>query len=396
MTDLRRWLALTLLLCLASLCAHASPRIGLVTMEPGLTYWERFGHNAIVVAPEDGQEPTLYNYGYFDFDEPGFMLHFAAGKMRYRLAALPISEDLAYYAAVGRGVDVLWLDIPTPSADELARFLAWNARPENATYRYDYFTDNCSTRVRDALDKALGGALRKQLSGRSHGLTYRTETLRLAGPVTWMALAIHLGAGPYVDQFLSRWEESFIPMRLRDNLREMKTASGSPLVTAEQVLSPARLPPPPDAPPRWRWAFATLGIALALAFPLLQRALPRTAAVLIGAWWLMLGVIGLALAALWALSAHRAGYGNENLLLFNPLCLGLLPLTLAIWRAQPPSARMRHWLTVVAGLAALAMFLKFLPFRVQSNGDWIALVLPAQAMLALTLARKRLQQPSDR
>src|SRR3546814_18202698 len=76
------------------------------------------------------------------------------------LAALPVSEDLACYAAVGRGVDVLWLDIPAASAYELAQFLAWNALPENAYYHYDYFTDNCSTRVRDALDKALGGALR--------------------------------------------------------------------------------------------------------------------------------------------------------------------------------------------------------------------------------------------
>lgn len=390
MTDIRRWLLLALLLGLHGLTAHAAPRIGLVTMDPGLTYWERFGHNAILVAPEDGGEPTLYNYGYFDFDEPGFMLHFAAGKMRYRLAALPVSEDLAYYTAVGRGVDLLWLDIPAASAEQLARFLAWNARPENAYYRYDYFTDNCSTRVRDALDKALGGALRKQLSGRSHGLTYRTETLRLAGPVTWMALAIHLGAGPYADQFLSRWEESFIPMRLRDNLREMRTASGSPLVTSTQVLSPARLPPSPDAPPRWRWAFAGLGIGLALAFPLLLRVLPRTAGVLIGGWWLVLGIIGLGLTALWAFSTHRAGYGNENLLLFNPLCLGLLPLAFGLLRGHPPSARARRLLTWVAGIAALAMFLKFLPFRVQSNGDWIALVLPVQAMLALTLGRKRL------
>src|SRR3546814_16117366 len=65
-----RLLALTLLLCLASLCAHAAPRIGLVTIDPGLTYWVRLGHNANLVAPEDGQEPTLYQYGYFAFDEP--------------------------------------------------------------------------------------------------------------------------------------------------------------------------------------------------------------------------------------------------------------------------------------------------------------------------------------
>lgn len=388
MIDARKWLRLIWLAGLLSASAQAAPRIGLVTMEPGETYWERFGHNAILVAPDDGSEPTLYNYGYFDFDEPGFIVRFAAGNMRYRLVALPVSEDLAYYAQVGRGVDLLWLDVAPAAATGLASFLAWNAQPENAYYRYNYFTDNCSTRVRDALDVALDGALRKQLRGRSHGLSYRSETLRLAGPVPWMALAIDVAAGPFADQNLSRWEESFIPMRLRDNLREMKTAGGTPLVIAEQVLSPARLPPAPDAPPRWRWRFFALAIALTLGFAALHRRLPRTAAVLVGSWWALLGVIGLGLSGLWAFSAHRALFGNENLLLFNPLALALLPLAAAIWRQQPPSARMRHWLTAIAALAALAMFLKFLPFRVQSNGDWIALVLPAQAMLALALAGK--------
>jgi len=387
MIDRHGWLHLLLALLL-SVSAHATPRIGLVTMEPGETYWERFGHNAILVAPDDGSEPTLYNYGYFDFDEPNFLLRFAAGDMRYRLLALPVSEDLAYYAQVGRGVDLLWLDVAPAAATQLATFLAWNARPENAYYRYDYFTDNCSTRVRDALDVALDGALRKQLRGRSHGLSYRSETLRLSAPVPWMALAIDLAAGPFADQNLSRWEESFIPMRLRDNLREMKTASGTALVIAEQVLSPARLPPAPDAPARWRWWFFALAIALVLGFAGLRRRLPRTAAVLVGTWWALLGVIGLGLTALSVLSAHRAGFGNENLLLFNPLALALLPLAAAIWRQQPPSTPMRRWLTLIAVMAALAMFLKFLPFRVQGNGDWIVLVLPVQATLALMLAGK--------
>jgi len=380
-----------LLSLLLSAGAHAATRIGLVTMEPGEAYWERFGHNAILVAPDDGSEPTLYNYGYFDFDEPDFLLRFAAGDMRYRLVALPVSEDLAYYSEVGRGVDLLWLDIAPDAAARLAEFLAWNAQPDNAYYRYDYFTDNCSTRVRDALDAALGGALRKQLSGRSHGLSYRTETLRLAGPVTWMALAIHLGAGPFADQFLSRWEESFVPMRLRDNLREMKTTSGSPLVIAERMLSPARLPPAPDAPPRWRWLFVVLGIGLALGLTALQHHAPRTAAALTGLCWALLGTIGLGLTALWALSTHRAGFGNENLLLFNPLCLALLPLAQTLARRRAPSARALQLLRLIAAMAALAMFLKFLPFRVQSNGDWIALVLPVQALLALRLGRASYQ-----
>src|SRR5690606_9371090 len=155
--------------------ASAAPRIGLVTMAPGDVYWSRFGHNAILVAPENGPA-LLYNYGFFDFDEPGFLLRFLRGKMRYRLAALPAESDLATYRDEGRGVRLQWLALAPRAARELTDFLAWNAKPENAYYDYNYFTDNCSTRVRDALNRALGGSLEKILSANRLPITYRSES----------------------------------------------------------------------------------------------------------------------------------------------------------------------------------------------------------------------------
>lgn len=383
-------LALSMLLPALS-CA--APRIGVVTMHAGETYWERFGHNAILVAPEDGSESTLYNYGYFDFDEPGFFLRFARGDMRYRLLALPMLADLAYYRAVGRGVEVQWLDLTPEQADRLIAFLRWNARPEHALYRYDYFTRNCSTQVRDALDLALDGKLKPQLSGRSHGLTWRSETLRLAAPTSWMALAIHLGLGRGGDRFLSRWEESFVPSRFADNLREARTAAGTPLVLATQMLVAPRLPPEPDAPPQWRHRFVLLGLALAALLSLTLRRLPRLASILITAFWALLGVIGLGLAALWLLSAHQAAYGNENLLLFNPLNLVLIGTAWRLRSGRRPGRYARALLRAVALIAGSAVFLKFMPFRTQDNLDWIWLVLPAQALLAMQIARREPPPP---
>src|SRR3546814_10904507 len=81
--------------------------------------------------------------------------------------------------------------------------LAENAKPENARYGYDYFTDNCATRVRDAIDTALGGSLKSQIEGRSHGTTYRSESVRLASPAPWMWLGFDIGLGPAADQPLS-------------------------------------------------------------------------------------------------------------------------------------------------------------------------------------------------
>ena len=80
---------------------------------------------------------------------------------------------------------------------------------------------------------------KQQLVGRSHGNTYRSESVRLAWPAKWMAFGFHLGLAGYGDRPLSRWEEAFIPMRLRDSLREAKRADGRPLVASEAAAAAA-------------------------------------------------------------------------------------------------------------------------------------------------------------
>lgn len=384
-----------LLWLLVGATAVAAPRIGVVTMEPGQPYWARFGHNAILVDAGDGREPTLYNYGFFDFDEPGFLINFLKGRMHYRLVALPMSQDLAYYREEGRGVTLQWLDVAPPAAVELARFLAWNALPENAVYEYDYFSDNCSTRVRDALDSALDGALARQLSGRSQGLTYRMESLRLGGGLPWMGLGMHLGLSDYADRPLSRWEEAFVPMRLRDSLREVRTAAGTPLVVSEEVLLPHRITAPPVEPPRWWPRFAFTGIVLAIGVLVLAGRRPRLLAGLAFAFWLACGLAGLGLAALWGLTEHRSAWGNENLLLVSPLCLLLLPGALARARGRPSGRMFAATLQLVAALAGLAVFVSFLPFRPQDNLDWIVLLLPLHLGLLKALGAPPRPSPAD-
>lgn len=386
--------AVVLWLALAA-AAVAAPRIGVVTMEPGEPYWARFGHNAILVDAGDGREPTLYNYGFFDFDEPGFLLNFLKGRMHYRLVALPMSRDLAYYREEGRGVTLQWLDVAPDAAERLARFLAWNALPENAVYEYDYFIDNCSTRVRDALDTALDGALSRQLSGRSQGLTYRMESLRLGGGLPWMGLGMHLGLSDYADRPMSRWDEAFVPMRLRDSLREVRTAAGTPLVLAEEALLPHRLATPPAEPPRWWPRFAFAGLVLAVGVLALAPHRPRTLAGLAFGFWLLCGLAGLGLAALWGLTEHRSAWGNENLLLVSPLCLLLLPGALARARGRPAGRMFLPTLRLVAAVAGLAVFVSFLPFRPQDNLDWIVFLVPLHFALLKAFGTPRGPAPID-
>jgi hypothetical protein len=91
---------------------------------------------------------------------------------------------------------------------------------------------------------------------------------------------------------------------------------------------------------------------------------------------------------IWFGTSHVAGHGNENLLLLSPLCLGLLPGAWARLRGREPSRCFRILLWLVAGSAALAGFLKFLPFLPQQNVEWVLLLLPLHWALLRTMDPK--------
>jgi len=363
------------------------PRIGIVTMQPGEIFFERFGHDAIVVQDPVSGQAISYNFGYFDPSESDFIGRFVRGDMMYYLVALPLEQDLAYYAETGRGANLQWLDLSPQQARALAASLAERAKPENARYRYDYYTANCATMVRDAIDEALGGGLHAQLSGRSRGNTYRSESVRLASPAPWMWLGFDVGLGPYADQPLSRWQEAFVPMRLADALRQVRNSDGRPLVQAEQELLPHRIAPEPGETARRWWPWLLCGLVLAagvLALRQRRRLLGGLALPL----WLLCGIAGGLLLFLWGFSAHHAAWANRNLLQLSPLCLLLLPGAITLLRGRAPRTWFRVLLWTVAVLSGLGLVLHWLTLQPQYNLQWSVLLLPVHMSLAWVLGRR--------
>ncbi|WP_130617914.1 DUF4105 domain-containing protein [Dyella amyloliquefaciens] len=369
----------------------ANLEVSLITYGPGDTYWERFGHDAIELRDAVSGEAITFNYGVFDFDEKGFLLHFARGSMHYLMDAAPSEIDQHYYVDVGRSVTRQRLAFTAAQAGDLRDFLLWNLRPENVRYDYDYYADNCATRVRDALDKALGGVLKKQLQARAANMTFRQQTARLMSQQAWLMLILDLGLGPYADQPLSAWQESFLPMVLQEDIRNVTVtdAEGAshPLVQDEQLLSPNRLTPPPAQAPDLRLPLAIAGLVFAALLIAARRFVP-TAYALLGSLYLVLaGLVGIALLILWTLTTHHSAWANANLLLFNPLALLLVG---AVWRSRhgSVSSRMANALIVLQLLAALAAWLlHLLPGVVQQNQPWLLFGMPCWLALAWCLRR---------
>lgn len=392
------WLALACWLSVASV-AQAAPRIGIATMQPGEIFFERFGHNAIVVddsaAGISQGEPLSYNFGFFDMGEADFTSRFIKGDMRYYLARLRWRDDLQYYLDSGRGVSIQWLDLDDAQAEAMAAALAENAKPENARYRYDYFIDNCATRVRDAIDRAIGGALKPQLTARSQGNTFRSEAVRLASPAPWMWLGFDIGLGPSSDQPMSRWEEAYVPMRLAASLREAKRPDGRPLVLSEETVAPHRIAPEPPEFQRawWQWLFA--GLAIAALWSWVQRRRPRIAAGLALVFWSVAALLGTLMLAIWLGTEHRFGWANHNLMLLSPLSWLLLPGGWQLGRGRSAGRLFRLALMATMTLAILAPFLHWIVAVPQSNAHWIVLLLPIHAALGIAWLRASPQAHSS-
>lgn len=372
----------------------------LVTMGPGAAVFERFGHNAIWIRDTTTGLDLVYNYGTFDFDEPGFVGRFVFGRPRYWLALDSMEGTLRSYAYRQRDVVVQELALSPGKKAELAIRLAENLLPENRTYTYDYYLDNCSTRVRDMLDLILGGALRQATEGTPGVGTLRVHTQRSVSNDPAMYLGILAAMGPRADAPLDQWGEMFLPAKVQERVRELTVPDSAgnpvPLVIREDTLLAMDVHAVEATRPDWSgrlWLAGLLVGALILTGTVAGTAgvFGRVVATLfLGAS----GVGGLVLLFLWLATNHTATAWNANILLLSPLAFAVIP---GVWR---PAARLstfrrfgtRFYISVLAAVTATAFTWPYFAF--QDSREIAALVLlPAVATITLVVLASRRPSP---
>jgi uncharacterized protein YqgC (DUF456 family) len=367
-----------------------APTVSLLTMGPGDHPFSKFGHVAIVVRdPITGRE-DVFNYGTFSFNSPWLIVDFLKGKFLYWLSVDSLAHTVAVYRRERRSVLLQELVLPPESRRELAAFLRENARPENKYYRYDYYLDNCATRVRDVLDRAALGRFRAAALGPGR-LTFRGHTMRLVAGDFPLLAALDIVMGPFIDEPITEWDEMFLPDQLVRVARRIKMPSPggeTPLVSREIVLATTDRPPQRDVPPSFIVAFAAVGTAAGgTAFWLVnhrRRAARVLSAVMLASLGLVSGLLGMVFALLWALTDHRVAYRNENLLLCNPLALALCAVAFGFARGREGASKWAHWISLALAILATAdLLVKAVLHGGQHNGHWIAFFAPLWWALAV-------------
>jgi hypothetical protein len=387
-------LALAMWCGLAAKPALAEPgedlSIFVLTFGPGDHPFFKFGHNAILVQPKD-DSGEVYNFGTFQFDSPGLIFKFLQGRFKYWLS-VGGTDEFAAYVHENRTIEAQELDLTPAQRLALRTSLRENSRPENREYLYDYFRDNCSTRVRDAVDRVVNGQVRQAGQSRATS-TLRSDALRMTADFFPEYLGLDVGLGRPTDAPITAWDAAYLPQRLHDLLRQVRIPGDSgdkPLVKAERVLFAAQRPPTPDRPPQWFFYFLLVGLGVGAALAGLGWAgrgyrLGRVGLGLASSFLgFGLGLIGLILVGLWFLTDHKATHSNANILLLAPWAMGLAWYGMGVVFGAKKAHRRAFLLAAsAAGLAGLGLIVKMLPGHSQDNWALIALLLPVWLGMAL-------------
>lgn len=309
-------------------------RISVLTSGPyqGELY-SAFGHSAVRVYDPVQNIDWVYNYGIFDFDQPYFYLNFARGNLRYLLAVGDYPRFRLSNLREKRYLHEQILQLDAQQAQAYFDFLQHNALPENREYQYDYFYDNCATRIRDGLQAVLGADLLWDTTDLARGASIRALCDDYLQQQPWGDLGIDLCLGLPMDRRASTWQYMFLPDYLESTLAQAKIRQGDSLVAlvAENSLQ-ANAGPQAQASRWWRPLFVSYGFfALSVILTIFNYHRPRRLRLFDTVIFGATGLIGFLLLALWFFTEHQAAAKNLNLLWALPFHLGLV---FSLWRPQ--------------------------------------------------------------
>lgn len=289
---------------------HLSPdaRISLLTASPGEELYTAFGHSALWVSDPVHGIDEVYNWGTFDFDTPNFYMKFLQGRLLYQLSVTSLTQFLWSYHHAGRELVEQELHLQPEEKDRIYAFLLVNRRPENIDYLYDFFFDNCATRIRDLVDHELDidwGTPPEAVEPR----TFRQMLRPYTEHAPWISFGIDILLGLPADQLASPWHQMFLPDDMFDAFNHARHEDGRLLVHAYNEILPRTAETPEAFPiqPHWTfWLLFLAGVASTWS--------AKTFAVLRSVFFFVTGLLGVIVFFMWFLSDHIATAHNLDIL----------------------------------------------------------------------------------
>lgn len=317
---------IVLLLCLATFTAYADTvepvqvhpagiRVSILTCSAGEELYSTYGHTAVRIIDSVRGTDKVYNYGTFDFGDPDFYWKFTRGKLLYFVAEDNYPMFMREYIYDKRGVQEQVLQLQRNQAQTIQDFLLNNIKEENKYYHYDFLFDNCSTRIRDLLQKTLGTGL---VFGRviaDDSVSFRTYLNEYERNLHWERVGINVLMSDQVDNNMTNEQSFFLPDFLMRGIGGANL-NGQPLVkeTLQLLPAPFGIQHPANQPRLLFWGIL-LVVVLASFIPSFKKKLIYFDFL----FFLILGLLGCFMLFMWFGTDHKVCAWNRNLLWAFPL-----------------------------------------------------------------------------
>tara|TARA_B100000497_G_C7692861_1_gene421863 strand:+ start:208 stop:1374 length:1167 start_codon:yes stop_codon:yes gene_type:complete len=312
---------LSLSLCFFSLLGisqtilSSDARVSLLTCDPGEEIYTLFGHSAIWVYDRETNTNKVYNYGTFDYNAPNFTINFLRGKLLYWLATEEGNNFLATYNYYQRSIKENKFQLDSVQMNLLYNALEENALGKNRAYLYDFFFDNCSTRIGDMLESVTGHTVFQQIDKKS----LRDQLHEYLRGRDWTSFGIDLIIGSKADGTATAKQQMFLPDYLQKNLLDATFLNGKKVLEAESILVNHQLK---TSIPFWITPSVLFAVLLLLEiFILSYRTSKKWIVVYDNLWLGCMAGASFILMFMWFGTDHQACALNYNLITFSPLII---------------------------------------------------------------------------
>jgi len=231
----------------------AGTEVYLLTCSPGTATYSIYGHSALRIVIPDEEIDLVYNWGVFDFATPNFAWKFARGRLEYMLGVYSFDRFLQEYFFERRSVCQQKINLEPREIETLLGLIAENLKPENIKYTYDFFYDDCSTRIRDLLEKSVGSNLFYPPEPMKDIPTFRTKVNEYQQPYPWLLFAVDLLLGTPADKKADLRDRMFLPLEMQKGLSRTVVNRGGRMIPLLQNPSPLL----EFDPPEFKRSFAT-------------------------------------------------------------------------------------------------------------------------------------------
>jgi hypothetical protein len=202
----------------------------LLTCGPGRETYSIYGHSALRIVIPALKSDLTYNWGLFDFATKNFAWKFAKGRLDYMVGVEPSDSFLKGYVFEERYVYSQRMNLNPSEMRTLTRLVNENLKPENIRYRYDFFYDDCSTRIRDLFEKSVGENFIYPLIEKGKNPTFRDLVAKYQSPYPWLRFGVDLIMGSTSDRMASFRERMFLPVDMREELSKVLIRRGDKMI----------------------------------------------------------------------------------------------------------------------------------------------------------------------